>query len=410
MLREFMKGPMPFLCIGHSFDHMLTLIFATVAAVALQHEWGMSYGDLLDLAWLGFVLFGAGAPLAGWLADRWSGTGMMAVFFVGIGLASVFTGFAGTPVELLIGLSAIGLFASIYHPIGIPMVIEIAGPARGRMLGINGVFGSLGMASAGIVAGAMIDLYTWRMAFIVPGTVCALVGVWFAIRFRHGIEMHKKASGRPDAVIGSAIGRFVRIMALLAVATLGAGLVFQATTVGLPEIVRDRVDGLKDSALGVGTAVTVIMVIGGAAQLAGGMLADRLPLKRAFLLVYGLIVPALLLAAIAFDLPALLLLTLILAITVGNQPIADALFGQYVPARWMSTAFGLRFALSLSSAAIALPLVGRVYDGTGGFFWLFVILAGFAAVAVLAISLLPARAEAAGAEPVAKPARGRIPA
>ena len=35
--------------IGHFMDHLLTLIFATVAALALAREWGMPYGDLAAL-------------------------------------------------------------------------------------------------------------------------------------------------------------------------------------------------------------------------------------------------------------------------------------------------------------------------------------------------------------------------
>ena len=112
-MKEFLKGPMPFLCIGHSFDHMLILLFATVVVVGpLGDEFGMSYGQLVGLAWLGFILFGAGAPLAGWLADRWSSVGTMTLFFLGIGGAAVLAGVASSPWEIGIALSAIGLFAS----------------------------------------------------------------------------------------------------------------------------------------------------------------------------------------------------------------------------------------------------------------------------------------------------------
>ena len=71
--------------IGHFLDHLFTLIFATVAALALSREWGLSYGDLLKYATPGFFAFGVFAYPAGWLADKWSREGMMVVFFVGIG-------------------------------------------------------------------------------------------------------------------------------------------------------------------------------------------------------------------------------------------------------------------------------------------------------------------------------------
>ena len=83
-----------FLNIGHFLDHLFTLIFATVAALALSREWALGYGDLLKYATPGFFAFGVFSYPAGWLADKWSREGMMVVFFVGIGLASIATGFA----------------------------------------------------------------------------------------------------------------------------------------------------------------------------------------------------------------------------------------------------------------------------------------------------------------------------
>src|SRR5438045_8473532 len=83
-----------FLNIGHFLDHLFTLIFATVAALALYREWGLGYADLLKYATPGFFAFGVFALPAGWLADKWSREGMMSTFFIGIGLASIVTAFA----------------------------------------------------------------------------------------------------------------------------------------------------------------------------------------------------------------------------------------------------------------------------------------------------------------------------
>ena len=55
-----------FLNIGHFLDHLFTLIFATVAALALSREWGLSYGDLLKYATPGFFAFGVFSYPAGW--------------------------------------------------------------------------------------------------------------------------------------------------------------------------------------------------------------------------------------------------------------------------------------------------------------------------------------------------------
>ena len=79
----------------------------------------------------------------------------------------------------------------------------------------------------------------------------------------------------------------------------------------------------------------------------------------------------------------------IVMITVGNQPVSDFLFSRYVPKRWVNTAFGFRFALSLGTAAVAVPLMGEVFDRYGDFYYAFLAMALAAIIAVLAALVLP---------------------
>lgn len=394
-MKAFMRGPMPFLCIGHSFDHMLILLFAAIIAFPqLPAEFGMDFAGLTGLAWLGFVLFGAGAPLAGWMADKWSAVGTMTVFFLGIGASCVYAGLATEPWEMAVALSLLGLFASIYHPVGIPMVIRAAGENRGKMLGVNGVFGSLGMASAAIIAGWLTVSVSWRAAFIVPGLVCMATGVIFYLRCR-GLNLDvsrakaNENASLKDFIADMGAGHFFRVMGLLALLTLCMGIVFQAMTFSLTKIVGLRVDNELSLLLGIGVLTSAILAAAGGAQLLGGVLADKYPLKRLFLLTYGIMAPALLLCAGATGNVMVFGLFMVMVATVGTQPISDALFGKYVPQRWVNTAYGLRFAISLCSSAAALPLVALVFDNTGDFYYLFLALALFAVIAIAAIALLP---------------------
>ncbi|MGZ0188429.1 MAG: MFS transporter [Alphaproteobacteria bacterium] len=399
-MRAFFRGPMPFLCVGHSFDHMFTLLF-TVVVLEVEGEFGLSFGEGVRLAWLGLVLFGVAAPLAGWLADKWSDIWMMVVFFIGIGLSTVGVGLASTPTQMFICLSLIGLFASIYHPVGIPMVMRIAGQKSGRMLGINGVFGSYGMALASGTAALMIWLAGWRMAYLVPGGISIALGIWFAFRFgglasetnaarRLLAATNAKKEGLGEMVQELGLSRFLQIMGALSLMTLGAGLVFQCMTIGLPKILQLRVDWIGDSE-SAGFLASVIFFLGALAQLAGGFLADKFPLKWLFIGIYSLMTPALILAALASNELMILALFLIMMITVGNQPVSDFLFSRYVPKRWVNTAFGFRFALSLGTAIIAVPLMGEVFDRTGDFYYAFLAMACAAIVAVLAALILPNR-------------------
>ncbi len=145
-----------YLNIGHTLDHLVMLIFPT-AVLAIGTAWQMPYGELLPLALGGFVAFGACSIPAGWLADHWSRTGMMRVFFFGIGAATILTGLARTPFELAAGLTAIGLFAAIYHPVGIAMLVAQRSTDLGRTLGVNGVYGNTGLAFAALLARSPIS-------------------------------------------------------------------------------------------------------------------------------------------------------------------------------------------------------------------------------------------------------------
>ena len=159
-----------FLNVGHFLDHLFMLIFATVAALVLAREWGLSYAELIPYATPGLVAFGLFSLPAGWLADRWSREGMMVVFFIGIGLAAIATGQAQTPVQIAAGLFVVGMFAAIYHPVGLAMIAR-GGKSMGFDIAVNGVWGNMGVGCAALLTGFLIDQTGWRMAFWLPGWI-----------------------------------------------------------------------------------------------------------------------------------------------------------------------------------------------------------------------------------------------
>ena len=62
-------------------------------------------------------------------------------------------------------------------------VIRNSTSATGKMLAVNGLFGGLGAAAAGAVAGLLVDYFGWRAAFWVPGALCVASGLhlWWHI-------------------------------------------------------------------------------------------------------------------------------------------------------------------------------------------------------------------------------------
>ena len=185
--------------------------------LALEHEFALTHGGTVALIVVGNVLYGVAAPFAGWLGDRWSTTGMVGLFFLGTGAGMVATGLARSPFEIAIRLAITGLFASIYHPVGIAWLVRNA-RSWGKELGINGVFGGLGPAAASLTAGALVDLAGWRAAFIVPGLIVLATGFAFCVLRWRGLIVETRVDRRPPPESGH--GDMVRAFLVLSLTML----------------------------------------------------------------------------------------------------------------------------------------------------------------------------------------------
>ncbi|MGC1571876.1 MAG: MFS transporter, partial [Pseudolabrys sp.] len=163
-----------FLNWAHALDHFVLLIYPTVV-IGLQVVYQRSYSELIALSSTAFIAFGVFSLPAGWLADRWSRRNMMAAFYIGCGLSLAGAGFAPNLAMLAAAMFALGMFASIYHPVGMAMLIE-ASNARGRTLAFNGVCGNLGVSLAAGISAALATWISWRAAFFVPAVVMVATG------------------------------------------------------------------------------------------------------------------------------------------------------------------------------------------------------------------------------------------
>jgi len=396
--------------IGHFLDHLFTLIFATVAALALSREWGLGYAELLRYATPGFFAFGLFALPAGWLADKWSRDGMMVVFFIGAGLASIATGFAQTPMQIGIGLFVIGLFAAIYHPVGLAIVTQ-KWRNMGMRLALNGVWGNLGVASAALITGYFIDNGGWRAAFIVPGAVSIALGLFYLAARWPEIRLGeaKRSAAAPGGSGGSAAeyrSLLLRISVIVFLTTAISSVIFQSTTFALPKIFDERAgdfaaavsswlstvgaSGRAETATVIGAFAFLVFALASMAQLVVGALLDRFGPRRVFLalaamqilffaLMPGLTGAAAVAVALGFMFGAF-----------GQIPINDYMIGKMASGPARAQIYGARYVVSFTVLAITLPLVGFVYEAWG-FDALFRILAASAFAILLAVAWLPAR-------------------
>ena len=379
-----------FINVGHSFDHLLMLLFPTVV-LGLEDEFNRPYGELISLSVPGFVAFAAGTLPAGWLGDRWSRSGMMAVFFIGIGIAAILTGLAQSPWQIAAGLGLVGLFASIYHPVGYSSLVE-GRDKVGKLLGINGVFGNFGVAGAALVAAVLMDLISWRMAFIVPGAAVILVGLAYVWHItRHPLPARKAARVHEVAPEARLERRrlLMRVLGLMAVCVVLTGVIYQGVLIALPKVFDVGLGDLANSDLGVGGMVSLVIAIAAFAQIGIGHLVDRYSPRLIWVLLVIAQIPFMVLMSFVSEGGMLVVALAMMIMIIGEVPVQDALITRYTVDAWRSRIFGLKFLLALAPASLAPILVAVMHGQDGSFLWFFVVLGASALVVGLAAVSLP---------------------
>lgn len=375
-----------FSCIGHAYSHLFTLLYATVVLV-LEREWRLSYAELIALSLPMSIMFGLAALPAGWASDRWGATPLMILFYFGVGGGAIIAGLVNTPLAMLLALAVIGSFAAIYHPVGIPWLARHA-VNRGRAFGINGIFGSVGTASAALVAGFLGDYVGWRAAFIVPGAICLATGIAFVVALRAGLVVEASEDVAPHPAPRSADVK--RAFFVLSVTMLCTGLMFQTLSVALPKVFDERLGGILNGSLfGIGGMVTIVYSAGALMQVVGGELADRFSLRTVYAVAQIVQVPLTALALVLYN-PALVgVAAFMVGLNAMGQPAENALLTRFTPAKWRGRAFGAKFVLTLGVSTVGVALVPVIHELTGSLNALFVVLTGVALIAGASAFLLP---------------------
>jgi MFS family permease len=368
---------------AHFIDHYSMLIFAA-AVIIMGPALGMAYSELLPYATPGFVAFGAGSLVTGWLGDRWSRRHMMVIFFVGIGLSMISVGFVQTPLQLGAALLAIGIFASIYHPVGTAMIVSYA-DKLGREMGINGVWGNLGVASSALVTGVIGQYLGWRFAFFIPGAATVLVGIAFAM-----MVVHEDRKGTKQAAAQARIAKedVWRLILALMIVVVAISTTFNAVTVALPKLFAERLADLTKSPALLGVIAAGVYVFGAMTQYTIGKLLDRHSLKTVMLPLSFLLAPLMYLAATLANLPLILVSIGIIMGAFGQVTVNDALVGKYTPEEWRSRAYAVRYFVGFTAAGASVGLVAWLYEH-GGFATMLQAFAGLCLFVIAAAFILP---------------------
>ena len=343
--------------------------FYFVIILALEDVWAFSYDELIKLWTLGALLIGLGALPAGWISDRWSRSMMMVIMFLGMGISSVICGFSTGKTSLFIGLSFLGLFCSIYHPVGVAWVVN-SYKKKGKALGINGIFGGVGIGSGAFIAGTLVNLFGWQSAFIVPGILSILISIILFILIQFKLLSFKNISSEfLDENHSSA--QLILVAIILLTAMFGLGLTFQITQTTLPKLLDLRIENITTYKIGV--VVALIYGMSGLMSLIGGLLADKFSLKKIYII--GLLgqVPCLYFIASLTGLPLIVLCLMAVLFNSSILPAENILLAKFTPEKHHGLIYGVKFIVAFGTGPIAVFLIAKAYEFTSEFSALFLL-------------------------------------
>ncbi len=359
------KLTVTYAALGHLLMHMFAA-FYFVIVLAIEDDWKLSYDELLNLWFLGSLLVGLGALPAGWISDRWSRSGMIAIMFIGLGISSLLCGLSGNKVSLFISLSLLGLFCAIYHPAGISWVVNTS-KETGKALGFNNIFGGVGIGLGAFFAGVLIEQFNWQAAFMLPGLISLVVGLSLTYHLKSGKISLKNISSEqfkdnPEK------NQMLKIAIIMLLSITCLSFVYQILQTSLPKAIDIRLtDSLDLSTSDIGYIVAAIYIISGLMNYVGGILTDKYSEK----LIYSIgIVGQGLLLLLIVSLSNYWLIAISLAIVAFNSSILPAenlLLAKFSPEKYQSLVYGIKFIVSFTVGPIALIMISRSYDLTGEF-------------------------------------------
>ena len=371
--------------IGHGIDHMFLLIFATaVASIAVDFGYS-NWEDLMPYAVGAFAMFGLGSLPAGRLGDLWGRRVMMIIFFVGMGVAALLTALAQNAWQLAAGLSLIGTFAAIYHPVGIPMLVQNV-PNPGAVIGVNGLAGNLGIAVAALVTGFLVKWIGWRAAFVLPGLLAIVCGIVFALVCPRETEAPSKRKGKATVVLSPAL--LVRAFTVMTAAAVTGSLLFNFTTNGNSQLLTERFLGVIEDPAVLGILLAAIYTVASLAQVVVGRLIDRMPFKSLQLWMSVIQIPLLVVAAYTHAWWLFGSLLVVMVFIFGSIPFTDAMIVRYVDDRLRSRVAGMRLTVAFGISSLAVWMLGPMVKGMG-FTTLLWVMAAIAAIRAAIVLLLP---------------------
>ncbi|MCK5673041.1 MAG: MFS transporter, partial [Spirochaetales bacterium] len=320
-------------------------------------------------SFLMYLLYGLAAIPWGFISDSLSPRIVMGGGTIIAGAGLVFSGLIQNSSYLIWTLSITGLGCAAFHPSGLALVSKGI-KSRGKGMGINGIFGNLGMAAAPFTAGVMNYYLGWRQSLFILG-ITGIIAGFSSLIFKFSVPRDG------DLQRGKNIKEVnvFKLFLVLCIVVLFSGLMYRTYTLVFPAWIEIKLGSLfnsidiilirngskslvPDSDTLIASIITgFAYIIGMFGQLTGGKIADKWELRTAFLFFWLMAMPFLLLARFSTGLWVLPFAGLFIFFAMGMQPIENSIYAILTPPRWRSVGYGIKFTLTFGIGSLSVYIV-----------------------------------------------------
>lgn len=362
--KSFFFTSLPFFIMAHAAHHFLTALPQPLLP-AIRDEFRLNY-TRASFVPMSFAISGATGQLpAGWLADRFGPTLLIAVGTIGVAMAGVLIGISRTFSMLLSFLLLMGLLSGGYHPAATPLISASVKPQqRGRALGLHLIGGNSAFFVSPIIAATISAVWGWRGSFLalaIPTVVFGLIFILYLTRKggKAHVERVKRRIVEEDP---PQPGYRRRLIALLTMIVVGGGAGMSI----LAFVTLYMTDELGASNELAGGLLAIVYSSGLWAGPLGGYASDKIGSVKIVIatgLFTGIIVYLLKFVSLG---PSLYVVLFLQGLnTAVRMPVTEVFIMSQTPARHRSKIFGIYYSTMQYTGAIFTPIGGYIIERWG---------------------------------------------
>ena len=340
---------------SHSLVHALMLTFPSLIPI-VQKEFNVGLDTLGFVVSISALLFGLGAIPAGWLDRYLGGKKLMIIYQLGASVSALMIVLTSSFYMMVIGLSFIGLFCSIYHPTGLTLVSQNINKVS-KGMAVHGMFGSLGSAFGPLLAVSLATLISWRASYLVLAILYSILALITFLNIPHknqNINRQKnilKKKTNKKALIYYFITNSFLGMVYYGFTTFMPIHLSENTYEFLPEISQNMKAGLFP---------TIVFIAGMIGALLGGKIGEIFDKRISFIVIIILNIPVFFLVGITSDFALIICSIMLGIIYFSNQPIGNTLVSDFSDNKNRGFVYGLGFFISFGIGSFAAGLSGMI--------------------------------------------------